>query len=198
MFACITLGVTFLYSREYLREQRPARRASSSCSALFGLLGIMVMISAHSLLTLYLGLELLALSLYTLVAFNRDSAVSRRGGDEVLRARRDRLRHAAVRHVAAVRHHRHAGARRAGRARRLRAPASVPVLLALAFVVVGIAFKFGAVPFHMWVPDVYQGAPTPVTLFIGSVPKIASFALAWRILVEGARAAARQRAGATC
>jgi len=64
-------------------------------------------------------------------------------------------------------------------------PVSIPVLLALAFVVAGVAFKFGAVPFHMWVPDVYQGAPTPVTLLIGSVPKIASFALAWRVLIEG-------------
>jgi NADH-quinone oxidoreductase subunit N len=62
---------------------------------------------------------------------------------------------------------------------------SVPALLALAFVIVGIAFKFGAVPFHMWLPDVYQGAPTPVTLFIGSVPKLASFALVWRVLAEG-------------
>jgi NADH-quinone oxidoreductase subunit N len=61
----------------------------------------------------------------------------------------------------------------------------VPVLLALAFIIVGVAFKFGAVPFHMWLPDVYQGAPTPVTLFIGSVPKLASFALVWRVLVEG-------------
>jgi NADH-quinone oxidoreductase subunit N len=61
----------------------------------------------------------------------------------------------------------------------------VPTLLALAFIIVGVAFKFGAVPFHMWLPDVYQGAPTPVTLFIGSVPKLASFALVWRVLVEG-------------
>ena len=60
----------------------------------------------------------------------------------------------------------------------------MPALLALAFIVVGVAFKFGAVPFHMWLPDVYQGAPTPVTLYIGSVPKIASFALVWRVLVE--------------
>ena len=61
----------------------------------------------------------------------------------------------------------------------------MPALLALAFIIVGVAFKFGAVPFHMWLPDVYQGAPTPVTLFIGSVPKLASFALVWRVLAEG-------------
>jgi NADH-quinone oxidoreductase subunit N len=62
---------------------------------------------------------------------------------------------------------------------------AVIALLALAFIIVGVAFKFGAVPFHMWLPDVYQGAPTPVTLFIGSVPKLAAFALVWRVLVEG-------------
>jgi NADH-quinone oxidoreductase subunit N len=62
---------------------------------------------------------------------------------------------------------------------------TVPALLGLAVVIVGVAFKFGAVPFHMWLPDVYQGAPTPVTLYIGSAPKIAAFALTWRVLVEG-------------
>jgi NADH-quinone oxidoreductase subunit N len=61
---------------------------------------------------------------------------------------------------------------------------TLPAALGLVFVVVGVAFKFGAVPFHMWLPDVYQGAPTPVTLFIGSAPKIAAFALTWRVLVE--------------
>ncbi len=62
---------------------------------------------------------------------------------------------------------------------------NVPALLGLAFIIVGVAFKFGAVPFHMWLPDVYQGAPAPVALFIGTAPKIAAFALAWRVLVEG-------------
>ena len=64
-------------------------------------------------------------------------------------------------------------------------PQQIGLLFGLAFIIVGIAFKFGAVPFHMWVPDVYQGAPTPVTLFIGSAPKLASFALAFRVLAEG-------------
>src|SRR5690606_5070858 len=62
---------------------------------------------------------------------------------------------------------------------------TVPAILALAFVVVGVAFKFGAVPFHMWIPDVYEGAPTPIALYVGSAPKIAAFALMWRVLVEG-------------
>jgi NADH-quinone oxidoreductase subunit N len=136
-------------------------------------------------LTLYLGLEVLALSQYTLVAFNRDSATSAESamkyfvlgaiasgtllyGISLLYGTTGTLQLDEL-------------AARAGADGGM----SVPVLLALAFIIVGVAFKFGAVPFHMWLPDVYQGAPTPVTLFIGSVPKLASFALVWRVLVEG-------------
>ena len=74
------------------------------------------------------------------------------------------------------------------------APA-IGLLFGLAFIVVGVAFKFGAVPFHMWLPDVYHGAPTPVTLFVGSAPKIASFALAMRVLAEGLGGVVRCLAG---
>jgi NADH-quinone oxidoreductase subunit N len=183
MVAYITLGVTFLYSREYL-QNNGLLKGEFFVLGLFGLLGVMIMISAHSLLTLYLGLEVLALSQYTLVAFNRDSAVSAESamkyfvlgaiasgtllyGISLLYGITGTLQLDVLAQQVAT------------------AQASIPVLLALAFIVVGVAFKFGAVPFHMWLPDVYHGAPTPVTLFIGSVPKIASFALAWRVLVEG-------------
>ncbi len=183
LFSYITVGVTFLYSREYL-QNNGLLKGEFFVLGLFGLLGIMIMISAHSLLTLYLGLEVLALSQYTLVAFNRDSAVSAEAamkyfvlgaiasgvllyGISLLYGITGTLQLDVLAQRVATAH------------------ASIPVLLALAFIVVGVAFKFGAVPFHMWLPDVYQGAPTPVTLFIGSVPKIASFALAWRVLVEG-------------
>jgi NADH-quinone oxidoreductase subunit N len=184
MFAYVTLGITFLYSREYL-QNNGLLKGEFFILGLFGLLGIMIMISAASLLTLYLGLEVLALSQYTLVAFNRDSAVSAESamkyfvlgaiasgtllyGISLLYGVTGTLELTEI-------------AARVGSADQV----SVPVLLALAFIIVGIAFKFGAVPFHMWLPDVYQGAPTPVTLFIGSVPKLASFALVWRVLVEG-------------
>jgi NADH-quinone oxidoreductase subunit N len=173
-----------LYSREYL-QANGLLKGEFFILGLFGLLGIMIMISAASLLTLYLGLEVLALSQYTLVAFNRDSAVSAESamkyfvlgaiasgtllyGISLLYGVTGTLELTEV-------------AARVGSGSEV----SVPVLLALAFIIVGIAFKFGAVPFHMWLPDVYQGAPTPVTLFIGSVPKLASFALVWRVLVEG-------------
>jgi len=183
MFAYVTVGVTFLYSREYL-QNNGLLKGEFFVLGLFGLLGIMIMISAHSLLTLYLGLEVLALSQYTLVAFNRDSALSAESAMKyfVLGAIASGVLLYGISLLYGI-----TGtleidelAARVGSTGAI----SIPVLLALAFVVVGVAFKFGAAPFHMWLPDVYHGAPTPVTLFIGSVPKIASFALAWRVLVE--------------
>ena len=183
MFAYVALGVTFLYSREYL-QNNGLLKGEFFVLGLFGLLGIMIMISAHSLLTLYLGLEVLALSQYTLVAFNRDSAVAAESAMKyfVLGA----IASGALLYGISLLYGITGTLQLDELAARVgAAEISVPALLALAFIVVGIAFKFGAVPFHMWVPDVYQGAPTPVTLFIGSVPKLASFALVWRVLSDG-------------
>ena len=109
-----------------------------------------------------------------------------RGGDEVLRARRAGERLPALRPVDDVRRHRLA--RRSPRSSRRSAPArstSAVLVLGTVFVVAGLAFKLGAVPFHMWVPDVYQGAPTAVTLLVGGAPKLAAFAITIRLLVEG-------------
>ena len=183
MVAYLVVALVFLYSRAYLQE-RNLFRGEFFILSLFGLLGIMIMISAHSMLTMYLGLEVLSLSLYALVAYNRNSGVSAESamkyfvlgaiasgtllyGISMLYGVTGTLNFAEL--AAAL-----AGDK----------GLSVPAVLGLVFVVVGIAFKFGAVPFHMWLPDVYEGAPTPVTLFIASVPKIGAFALAWRILIE--------------
>jgi hypothetical protein len=121
MFAYLIVAIVFLYSRDYLKATG-LYKGEFFVLGLFGLLGIMVMISANNLLIMYLGLELLALSLYTLVAFNRESTHRGRIGDEVLHTRRDRVRHAAVRHFAAVRPDRHdrtaSARRRAGGAGR--------------------------------------------------------------------------------
>jgi NADH-quinone oxidoreductase subunit N len=183
MFAYVALGVTFLYSREYLANNG-LLKGEFFVLGLFGLLGIMIMISAHSMLTLYLGLEVLALSQYTLVAFNRDSAVSAESAMKyfVLGAIASGTLLYGISLLYGV-----TGTLQLDElaARVGGDELSVPTLLALAFIIVGVAFKFGAVPFHMWLPDVYQGAPTPVTLFIGSVTKIGSFALIWRLLSEG-------------
>ncbi|HEX7116250.1 MAG TPA: NADH-quinone oxidoreductase subunit NuoN [Steroidobacter sp.] len=184
LFAYGTVAVTFLYSREYL-ERRGLMKGEYFVLALLALLGIMVLTSASHLLTVYLGVELLSLALYAMVALDRESGVAAESAmkyfvlgaissgallygfsmiygvtgslalDEVA---------LAVREVGA---------------------SNIGLVFGLAFVIVGIAFKFGAVPFHMWIPDVYHGAPTPVTLFIGSAPEIASFVLAIRVLAEG-------------
>jgi NADH-quinone oxidoreductase subunit N len=184
MFAYIVVGIVFLYSRESLAANG-LLKGEFFVLGLFGLLGIMVMISAQSLLTLYLGLEILALSQYTLVAFNRDSAVSAESAMKyfVLGA----IASGTLLYGISLLYGLTGTLQLDVLARRLAAPEGihVPTLLALAFIIVGIAFKFGAVPFHMWLPDVYQGAPTPITLYIGSAPKIAAFALTWRVLVEG-------------
>ena len=184
LFACLAVAFAFLYSRQFLTDWQ-LFRGEFYVLGLFGLLGVMVMISAHSMLTMYLGLELLSLSLYALVAFNRESAQAAEAamkyfvlgaiasgtllyGISILYGTTGTLEFNEL--AAAV-----------GASQGL----NLPLLLGLAFVLVGIAFKFGAVPFHMWLPDVYQGAPIPVTLYVGTAPKIAAFALTWRVLIEG-------------
>lgn len=184
LVAYVAVALVFVYSRDYL-ACRNLFKGEFFILGLFGLLGIMVMISAHSLLTIYLGLELLSLSLYALVAFNRESATAAESAMKffVLGAIASGTLLYGISLLYGV-----TGTLEIGTlAERLSGPdgMGVPALVGLAFIVVGVAFKFGAVPFHMWVPDVYQGAPTPVTLYIGSAPKIAAFALAWRVLVEG-------------
>ncbi|HXS92260.1 MAG TPA: NADH-quinone oxidoreductase subunit NuoN [Steroidobacteraceae bacterium] len=184
LFSYGTVAVSFLYSREYL-QRRGLFKGEYFILGLVALLGVMVMVSAGSLLTVYLGVELLSLSLYAMVAFDRESGVAAESAMKyfVLGAISSgtllygfsivygvtgtlQLDELAV------------GVREVG-------AANLGLVFGLAFIIVGIAFKFGAVPFHMWVPDVYHGAPTPVTLFIGSAPKIASFVLAIRVLAEG-------------
>lgn len=184
VFGCLVTGIVFLYSREYLTENG-LLKGEFFVLGLFGLLGVMIMISANNLLALYLGLEVLALAQYTLVAFNRDSARSAESAMKyfVLGAIASGMLLYGISLFYGL-----TGTIELGPlAERIAASdgLNLPMLLALAFVIVGIAFKFGAVPFHNWVPDVYHGAPAPVALFIGSAPEIGAFALAWRALVEG-------------
>jgi NADH-quinone oxidoreductase subunit N len=182
--AYLIVALVFLYSRDYL-IRAGLFRGEFFVLGLFGLLGIMVMLSANSLLTLYLGMELLSLSLYALVAFDRESAIAAESAMKyfVLGAIASGTLLYGISILYGV-----TGTVNLGElAEHFAVSGSVtmPALLGLVFVVVGVAFKFGAVPFHMWLPDVYQGASTPVTLFIGTAPKIAAFALAWRVLTEG-------------
>jgi len=189
-FTYASVAVAFLYSREYLAD-RGLFRGEFFTLGLFALLGINVMISANSLLTMYLGIETLSLALYALVAFDRENGVAAESAMKyfVLGAMASGALLYGISIVYGV-----SGTVELGELAEVLATTdagtNIGLLFGLAFIVVGIAFKFGAVPFHMWVPDVYHGAPTAVTLFIGSAPKVASFALAIRVLAEGMAGAA--------
>ncbi|RTZ79355.1 MAG: NADH-quinone oxidoreductase subunit NuoN [Gammaproteobacteria bacterium] len=175
---------SFVYSRRYL-EQRDIFKGEFYVLAMLALLGMMVMISAGGFLSLYLGLELLALSLYALVAFDRKSEKGSEAAMKyfVLGAIASGMLLYGISMI-------YGGTGMLDFAGVAESVASgqtdkMVLLFGLVFVVIGIAFKFGAVPFHMWAPDVYDGAPVAVVAFLGSVPKIAAFAMAIRILVEG-------------
>lgn len=179
----ITAGV-FLYAKDYLRD-RDLFKGEFYVLGLFALLGMMIMISANSFLIIYLGLELLALSLYAMVAFNRDSVEGSEAAMKyfVLGA----LASGMLLYGISMIYGATGSIEFSAVAQGVANPDvnKVVLVFGLVFVVIGLAFKLGAVPFHMWVPDVYHGAPTAVTLFIGSAPKIAAFALAMRMLVDG-------------
>lgn len=176
-------ALALVYAWPFLR-QRGLYKGEVAVLMLFAVAGMMLLISAGSLVMVYLGLEMLALCSYALVALDRDSGLASEAamkyfvlgslssglllyGMSLLYGATGTLDLATLR--AAV-----AGSQETGL-----------LLAGTVFMIAGIAFKFGAAPFHMWVPDTYQGAPTPITLFIGSAPELASFALAFRLLESG-------------
>jgi NADH-quinone oxidoreductase subunit N len=184
LFTLLIVAVAFIYAYGYLRD-RQLLKGEYYLLGLFATLGMFVMISAHSMLTMYLGLELMSLALYAMVAFDRESPVAAEAamkyfvlgaiasgvalyGMSILYGVTGTLQ---LDEIGAV-------LTNTG----LRTPA---VLLGTGFILVGVAFKFGAVPFHNWVPDVYHGAPTSTTLFIGTAPKLAAFAMMFRLLETG-------------
>jgi NADH-quinone oxidoreductase subunit N len=193
VFVYIGVAAILVYSRHYARS-REMYRGEFFALSLFATLGMLVMISAGSLLLLYLGLELLSLSLYSMVALRRDSPTATEAAMKyfVLGALASGLLlygmsmvygATGTLDIAAI----------AETIQRGTANTSV-LVFGLVFIVAGLGFKLGAVPFHMWVPDVYQGAPTAVTVLIGSAPKLAALAFVLRILVEalGAKALAAE------
>lgn len=184
-FATLAVMVTLVYGRPYASERDMLRGGELFTLGLFALLGMFVMISGNNFLVLYLGLELLTLSSYALVALRRDSVVASEAamkyfvlgalasgfllyGLSMLYGATGSLDISTVFKAVASGQIKHQ-----------------VLVLGLVFVVCGLAFKFGVVPFHMWIPDVYQGAPTVVTLMIGGAPKLAAFAMTIRLLVEG-------------
>jgi NADH-quinone oxidoreductase subunit N len=185
--AYLSTAAALAYARQYLAD-RGILRGEFLSLMLFALLGIMLMISANNLLTVYLGLELMSLCLYAMVALNRDSAAATEAAMKyfVLGALASGMLLYGMSMIY-------------GATGSLAIPEIAKQLAALAkdstqqqflvfglvFVVCGIAFKLGVVPFHMWIPDVYHGAPTAITLVIGSAPKLAAFAMAIRVLGQG-------------
>ncbi len=182
--AYVATGVTMLYAKGYIAD-RQMYRGEFYTLALFSLLGQMVMISANNLLVVYMGLELMSLSLYALAALRRDDGRATEAaikyfvlgalasgfllyGMSMLYGGTGSLDLPDI-----------AKALSTGQANR------TVMVFGIVFIVAGLAFKFGAVPFHMWVPDVYQGSPTAVTLLIAGAPKLAAFAIAFRVLAEG-------------
>jgi NADH-quinone oxidoreductase subunit N len=180
------LGVmaVLVYSRSYLMA-RHMFRGEFFALALFASLGMLIMISANHLLILYLGLELLSLSLYAMVALQRDSAKATEAAMKyfILGALASGMLLYGMSMIYGA-----TGSLELTRIASLiddNAAKNVGLILGLVFVVAGIGFKLGAVPFHMWIPDVYEGSPTAVTLFLGSIPKLAAFAFMIRLLVQG-------------
>jgi NADH-quinone oxidoreductase subunit N len=177
-----SVAVALFYSSEYL-ERRGMARGEYYVLALTTLLGVFVLASANSLLTVYIGIELMSLSLYAMVAFDRDSGVAAESAMKyfVLGAIASGMLLYGMSLIYGL-----TGTLDLDTLSSLASgQPSLGVIVGLVFLVVAVAFKFGAVPFHMWVPDVYHGAPTAVTLFLSTVPKIASFALAFRLLAHG-------------
>jgi NADH-quinone oxidoreductase subunit N len=179
------VAVAYLYARDYLRVN-DLHKGEYYILGLFGLLGMMIMISANSLLTMYLGLETLALSLYALVAIDRNNAMAAESAMKyfILGAIASGALLYGISWIYGV-----TGTLKFDEiaATIVANPglSNLPLWVGLAFLIVGIGFKFGAVPFHMWLPDVYQGARTPVTLYIATAPKLAALAFTLRMLVDG-------------
>lgn len=183
LFICLLSFMVFAYSRYYVRDRQIAFN-ENYILGLIAVLGMLVIVSGNSLLILYLGLELMSLPIYAMVALQRNSS---------------RCVEAAMKYFVI-------GALASGMllygmsmifgatrsldintvyqvVQQMPAATSMLLVFGLVFVLAGLAFKLGAAPFHMWVPDVYDGAPTSVTLFISTAPKLAAFGLVVRLLV---------------
>ncbi len=184
MAICLINIAVLLYSTTYLKA-RDLFKGEYYVLAIFSTLGMMIMVSAAHFLTIYLGLELMSLCMYAMVAMHRDSFIATEAamkyfilgalasgmllyGMSIIYGVTGNLSIATVAEVV-----------QAG------GLDNTVLSFGIVFLVIGIGFKMGAVPFHMWLPDVYQGAPTAVTLFIAAAPKVAAFAMAIRLLVEG-------------
>ncbi len=184
-FAAVAIAVTLVYGRPYAGDRGMLRGGELFTLSLFSLLGMFFMIGGNHFLVMYLGLELLTLSSYALVALRRDNATASEAAMKyfVLGAMASGFLLYGLSMIYGATGSLDVGevfkAVNAGQIRHQ------VLVFGLVFIVAGLAFKLGAVPFHMWVPDVYQGAPTVVTLLVAGAPKLAAFAIIMRLLVDG-------------
>lgn len=184
-FATLAVMITLVYARPYAAERDMMRGGEMFSLSMFSLLGMFIMISGNNFLVIYMGLELLTLSSYALVALRRDDATATEAAMKyfVLGALASGFLLYGLSMMYGA-----TGTLDINLVAKAIASGQVNhqvLVFGLVFVVAGLAFKLGAVPFHMWIPDVYQGAPTAVTLMIGGAPKLAAFAIVMRLLVEG-------------
>lgn len=179
-------SLCFVYARKYLREHH-MWRGEFFVLGITAILGMMIIASGYNLLVLYLGLELLALSMYGMIAMQRDNSRATEAALKyfVLGAVASGMLLYGISMIYGISGQLELGQLKTHFIGQADLKTNVLFLFALTFIVAGVLFKFGAVPFHMWMPDVYQGAPTAVTLFLSSVPKIAAVAIALRLLAEG-------------
>ena len=186
----LTVMTVLFYSRAYLQDRPQMAKGEYYTLTLFATLGMMVMVSASHFLTVYIGVELLSLSLYAMVALNRDSVAATEAAMKyfVLGA----LASGLLLYGMSMIYGATGTLDIAGVADALYSRQANRMILGLGvvFLICGIGFKLGVVPFHMWIPDVYHGAPTSVALFIGSAPKLAAFAIVIRMLPGGLLVAA--------
>jgi len=184
-FATVAMMITLVYARPYAADRGMLRGGEMFTLSMFALLGMFIMISGNNFLVIYLGLELLTLSSYALVALRRDNATATEAAMKyfVLGAMASGFLLYGLSMVYGA-----TGSLDIGQVFKAVNSGQIRhqvLVFGLVFVVAGLAFKLGVVPFHMWIPDVYQGAPTAVTLMIGGAPKLAAFAITIRLLVDG-------------
>lgn len=184
-FATVAMMITLVYARPYAADRAMMRGGEMFTLAMFALLGMFIMISGNNFLVIYLGLELLTLSSYALVALRRDNATATEAAMKyfVLGAMASGFLLYGLSMIYGA-----TGSLDIGQVFKAVNSGQIRhqvLVFGLVFVVAGLAFKLGVVPFHMWIPDVYQGAPTAVTLMIGGAPKLAAFAITIRLLVDG-------------
>jgi NADH-quinone oxidoreductase subunit N len=188
VFALLTTILVFVYSRPYLRD-RKLFIGEFYTLMIFAVIGVMLLVSAGSLVTVYLGLELLSLSSYALVALNRDAPLPSEAAMKyfVLGALASGMLLYGMSMVYGASGMGGQATLDLAQLKSVMGYTQAPTLLlfGLVFMVVGISFKLGVAPFHMWIPDVYQGAPTPITTFIASASKLAAFGMAYRLLAGG-------------